>query len=495
MKKIFLFYIILAGGLLLHSCKDFLDLPPKNQRAVTTLDDVKSVLAGYLDAFYRTNVSPIVGPSPIVTEAQNMMFEAYADNFDFAANMVQYVNKQNQHANEKFYANKLLFNDTETADNIWGSYYSVIGFLNALIDQCDELKEPDANELKRVKGEMLVHRAYYIFKLQQYFAPMDQEDLGIPLYLHTGKEVLGVEMKRKKSGEVYQVLIEDLKAALASYVEVGPNEGYNRFFNSRYINNLLAQVYWFKGESSARASDDYDQALKYAKAAVDGAEAFIPTTLVGFQNVQKNMDTQYPAAYMQGRMYGGISPIYGSTWDYLGYAPSNLIVAADLLALFDANDIRKAAYFDDNKLAASWPDGASYGSKYVRVHLFTPEEAYLIMAESYYRTNQSELALSTLNKFKGFRGASAKVNLSGQALLDEIINERRKEFFTDTDKRWLDLKRYGLGNISRTLRFFDKNYQVKVEAGDYHYALPIPLSELQENPNMVPNEGWNPIIF
>jgi hypothetical protein len=135
------------------------------------------------------------------------------------------------------------------------------------------------------------------------------------------------------------------------------------------------------------------------------------------------------------------------------------------------------------------------GPKYVRIHLFTPEEAYLILAESYCRLNQNEQALATLNKFKGFRGAMAKNNLNNEELLREIINERRKEFFCDTDKRWLDLKRYRLGTMRRKLTFFDKEFDIKVEAGDYHYALPIPLTELQENPHIVPNEGWNPIVF
>lgn len=493
MKKLFLFYIII-GGLLLNSCKDFLDLPPKNQRAVTTLDDVKSVLAGYLDAFARSNTRPIVGPSPIVTEAQSMMFEAYADNFDFEANMGQYINTMNIHAQERFYANKLLFNDTETPDYIWNNYYAAVGFLNALNDQCDELKEADPNELKRVKGEILVHRAYYIFKLQQYFAPMDNEELGIPLYLHTGKEVVGVQMKRKKSTEIYAVITDDLKLALDYYQTAGPNQGYSRFFNDRYIQNLLAQVYWFKAESSAGHIEDYTEAKKYALAAIEGTDAYIPKTLLEFQNVQRNLNSQYPAVYLESLAFGTVAPIYGSNLDYLGFSPNNLKIPADFYNSFDSNDLRKAAYFNGTVMSSNWPDGLAPIQKYVRIHLFTPEEAYLILAESYYRTSQPDQALATLNKFKVFRGATEK-NLSGAALLEEIISERRKEFFCDTDKRWLDLKRYKIGTITRNLKFFNKDYTIKVEPGDYHYALPIPLAELQENPDMVPNGGWNPIVF
>lgn len=500
MKKILL-YFILFSVVLASGCKDFLDLPPKNRRAVTTLDDVKSVLAGYLDAFVRTNTRPIVGPYPIITEQQNMMFEAYSDNFDFAENMNlgKYIAANNYYGDEKLYANKLLFNDMDTPDYIWTNYYQAIGFLNALIDQCDELRDADPAELKRVKGEMLVHRAFYAFKLQQYFAPMNDEAMGIPLYLHTGQEVIGVKMERLKQSDVYGIILNDLTQALGLYEEVGPKQGYNRFFNNRFIQNLLAQVYWFKAESSAKDVDDYKYARDYALAATNGVDAYIPQTLTDFRNVQRNLDPQYPAFYMESPAFTYVAAIYGSPLDYIGFAPSNLVVAADLYTLFEDGDLRKEAYFtmeeDLPRLSNAWPDGINPGNKPLRIHLFAPEEAYLILAESYYKLDQPSQALSTLNHFKSLRGATERNDLSGTAILTEIIHERRKEFFTDTDKRWLDLKRYNLKTIERTLRFFDADYTVKVEPGDYHYALPIPLTELQENPNIIPNGGWNPIVF
>ncbi|SKB67648.1 Starch-binding associating with outer membrane [Sphingobacterium nematocida] len=494
MKKLFLFYILI-GGLLLQGCKDFLNLPPKNERAVTNLNDIKSVLAGYLDAFARSNTRPIVGPFPIILEQQNMMFEAYSDNFDFLANMPQYLHSTNSFAKEPFYADKLLFNDMETPKAIWTSYYQAIGFLNALIEQCDDLKDADSQELKRVKGEMLVHRAFYAFKLQQYFAPMNDEAMGIPLYLHTGKEVVGVEMRRLKQTEVYNIILADLEQALAYYGEAGSNPGYNRFFNTRYIQNLLAQVYWFKAASSAQQTDDYANAQQYALGAIEDVDTYIPKSLTAFMDVQANKDAQYPAVFMQSMAFNYVAAFYGNPYAQFGLSPANLKVADDLISLFDATDIRNDAYFNGSNISTGWPDGGPNGQKPIRIHLFAPEEAYLILAEAYYRNNKESEALQVLNKFKGFRGAAQKTNLSGDALLTEIVNERRKEFFTDTDKRWLDLKRYNIKTIQRTLRFFGKDYTVKVEPGDYHYALPIPQVELEENPYIVPNAGWNPIVF
>ena len=49
MKKYKLIAVFLLLGCLC-SCTKFLDLPAKNERAVQSLDDIKSVLAGYFFA-------------------------------------------------------------------------------------------------------------------------------------------------------------------------------------------------------------------------------------------------------------------------------------------------------------------------------------------------------------------------------------------------------------------------------------------------------------
>ena len=56
MKKYKLIAVFLLLGCLC-SCTKFLDLPAKNERAVQSLDDIKSVLAGYLSNFDRRFVS------------------------------------------------------------------------------------------------------------------------------------------------------------------------------------------------------------------------------------------------------------------------------------------------------------------------------------------------------------------------------------------------------------------------------------------------------
>jgi len=106
------------------------------------------------------------------------------------------------------------------------------------------------------------------------------------------------------------------------------------------------------------------------------------------------------------------------------------------------------------------------------------------------------MALSTLNTFKAFR-ATSEVNLTGKALLDEIIMERRKEFAGIKDYRWIDMKRYG-ASFTRTIKVLETHeepYTVTIEPNSYQFALPIPLRELQENPHISQNPGWVNIVW
>ncbi|WP_343556379.1 RagB/SusD family nutrient uptake outer membrane protein [Sphingobacterium sp.] len=496
-KRIYLLILVVGALSTMTSCKKFLDLPPKNQRAVESIADLKSVLGGYLYGLRSTNPIPMAntGQLPIVSEQQMMLFESYSDNIDFEKAMPTYVNASNISAKELFYADHFLWNDYSTPAGIWKNYYTTIGFLNALIDQLPELKDGTAIEQKQLEGEMLMQRSYYLFKLLQYFAPYHDDRLGIPMYLHTGLEVVNIEMKRRSQKEIYTQIIADLQRVLSNLEVAQPDQNYNIFYNKLFGHNLLAQIYWFKAESAAKESDDYKFAEQHATAAIEGTEVYIPKTALELQNVQQGLNSAYPAYYHRGRLSGGIQAIYGSIFAYIGFLPYDIPVSQDLLSLFDAGDIRKSLYFSGQTINSGWPDGKANGQKYVQFNLFTPEEAYLILSESYLRQGNLAESERVLNVFKSFRQVTAVNSLTKEALLQEIVNERRKEFFAKTDMRWLDLKRYGNKTLKRNLKFFNKDYRLTVEPNDYHYALPIPVDEVQQNKAIEPNAGWNVIIY
>ncbi|UYQ95391.1 RagB/SusD family nutrient uptake outer membrane protein [Chitinophaga horti] len=516
MKKLLAIILVAAGTISTPGCKNFLDLAPKNQRTVSTIGDAKSLLANYLRSVAELRMSSLYGGiMPVAPAAANTLFESYSDNIDFELALTQtYLQPNNYHLKlEQGYADVLLWNNFSVPTTLWTNNYSIIGFMNALIDQMDEITDGTQQQRDQLLGEMKAHRAYYFFKLLQYFAPYHKAEQGIPVYLHTGKSSLGISVPRKTHAEVYKTILDDLHAAMEMIDRSAPLVGYNVFYNKRYLNHLLAQVYWFKAESPAKESSDYANVKKHATAAIDGAGAAIPTTVTGFHNAYTGKDPNYPALCGENNTQGGISFIYGANFQYLSpgtYGPENIPLAQDFAALFTPGDVRIALFFNMDPSRAGgkvgvagrtlnwgWPtDGSANGTrKPGNSCIFKPEEGYLLLAEAQFRLNETGDAVTTLNQFKAFRNAGTATGLTGDALLQEIINERRKEFFGDSDKRWLDLKRYRNKTLNRKMVFFQKPYDITVAPDAYQYALPIPQTEVQENPALVPNDGWIPIEY
>ena len=86
-----------------------------------------------------------------------------------------------------------------------------------------------------------------------------------------------------------------------------------------------------------------------------------------------------------------------------------------------------------------------------------------------------------MNAFKALRGLPA-VTLAGNALLEEILLERLKEFIGE-GQRFFDLKRYGRAIVKTTPA-------VTLPFDDFKFLPPIPQREVDGNPNIKQNRGY-----
>src|SRR5690606_18516437 len=259
-----------------------------------------------------------------------MMFEAYSDNIDFEeALIVSYLQPNNREFTtglQEGYADYLLWNQHDNADLLWDHHYEIIGFLNSLIDQIPEIADLTPTQHDAFLGELYAHRAYSFFKLLQYFAPYDKADMGIPVYLHTGDGVVGIELPRSTQAEVYKVILNDLTQALEMVKKTPPIPRFSVFYNERYLHHILAQVYWFKAESAAKEATDYENVEKHATAAAATMDAYIPVTATERKEAYSGRRVDYPVVVQQDNQQGGISPIYGSEFQYFNgtYGPFNI---------------------------------------------------------------------------------------------------------------------------------------------------------------------------
>lgn len=115
--------------------------------------------------------------------------------------------------------------------------------------------------------------------------------------------------------------------------------------------------------------------------------------------------------------------------------------------------------------------------------VFRLAEQYLIRAEARTHLGDVSGAQQDLNSIRNRAGLPNSVATTTNELLDAIFQERRVELFAEHGHRWFDLKR--TNNTSDVLSPIKPNWQAT------HVLFPIPESELEVNPNLLPqNSGY-----
>ena len=318
----------------------------------------------------------------------------------------------------------------------------------------------------------------------QYFSPYHSNELGIPF--NTDSQAVGSYNKQRKTqAQVYRFLIDELTTVIDCKTE--PRATYNIFYDKNLAHALLAEIYLFKGGSGAGEKEDYVQAIMHAQAVMknyplQGIDEFKPfeTYKTSEGGVYKNKDQ----ALLSFLWYTGDAGMYG-TMEAYGLLE---FVRDELFELFDENDVRRSLYFNpENKAIRKFKDlPNSYGV----LHFFPVSEMYLIEAESYARNGQEGEARQALEEFQRHRIRNYQ-GYKGADLLQEIMNERRREFCLEYDMRWCDLIRIQKG-WSRNSYQNPEEAVYTLEDNDFRFCFPIPLlEEMQENNQIEQNPGWS----
>jgi hypothetical protein len=141
--------------------------------------------------------------------------------------------------------------------------------------------------------------------------------------------------------------------------------------------------------------------------------------------------------------------------------------------------------------------GGTYGAANENVangKVFRTGEMYLIRAEARAELNSftgANSAESDINELRAARIANY-VNVtfaSKQAAIDAIMLERFKELAFEGHRFW-DLKRRGLP-VERLPGEAPSALGTTLPANNFRFVLPIPGLEMQTNPLMVQNPGYN----
>jgi hypothetical protein len=196
-----------------------------------------------------------------------------------------------------------------------------------------------------------------------------------------------------------------------------------------------------------------------------------------------------------------------NTWDaqyfVLTSAPgkglTNVALSSNLLNAFEAGDLRRpnwvGAYTKDSVTYYYYPykyklwilDATKPASEYTMVLRLA--EQYLIRAESRAQLGNVQGAQSDLNVIRTRAGLPNTIANDEASLLTAILHEDQVELFTEWGHRWFDLAR--TNNINTVMGQPGNICQAKGGTWDPDWILmPIPLSEIQINPNLTQNPGY-----
>jgi hypothetical protein len=455
--SIFKKIVFLSTTLFMPACDSFLEVElPKSQLTnVTVFQDYTTANAAMADVYSKIRDKGLLTGSQFGISNQ---LGNYTDELAF------YGAPTN--ATSEFFANTILPSNS-TLELFWNNSYNQIYAANAVLEGVHTATF-DTKDKEQLQGEALFIRALLHFYLLQLFG-------DIP-YIQTTDYKINSTVARMPSNEIYKYIITDLKTAegqlLPSYSSTERVRA-----NSFVIKALLARVYLYMGA--------WDQANKMATEVIDH------NSLYSFEN---NLDKVFlknstEAIWQFMPAVAGKNTEEGIVFIFTSGPPPLVALSGSFLDSFEDNDLRKSHWAKAvNNGIGTWYYPYKYkesrntpvSKEYTIILRLT--EQYLIRAEA--RTEQGNLieAKEDLNKIRKRAGLTDIVASSKEEILEAILEERRKELFTEYGHRFFDLKRMGK---------LDAILSVKPGWSTTDNLLPIPKSELSVNPDLTPqNPGY-----
>jgi hypothetical protein len=457
MKKIYALLLLCQWLLFMTACDKFVEVEnPTNQLGTTQVfEDMITANAalGYLYATLRDQ--SVVSGAGFYT--MGTLLGSYTDDLDcYYTNSPEFMD---------IYHNQQLETNT-VIKSVWNTAYKQIYYANSIIYGAQNsavLSEIDKNQLI---GEALVIRSLIYMYLQLVFG-------DIPYTSSTD-----YEYNRNISKTESSVVMEQLEADIMKAVELledNYRDAGRIYINRKTAQLLLARIYlileeWVMAEQTVGS--------------------IIESPLYEFQtNINEVFEKSGNHILWQLMPeVAGYGTLEASYYYFTNAIPNNkYTLTQNLVDSFDPEDLRKQAWMAEVTVNGStWYRPYKYknlsdnSNEYSIV--FRLEEAYFIMAEALARQNRVEEALPYLNATRERAGLTTYTSLSGEDFINELVAEKRREFFTEFGHRFIDLKRLSRLN---DLSAFKPGWE------EYKQVWPLPLDEMLLNYNLSPqNSGY-----
>lgn len=425
--------------------------------------------------------------------------------------------------------NRHTYAESSDMSFAWLFYYHIIGSTNNIINASLDMDESET--LHNVLGQAYTYRAWAYFNLVRFFAKaymigQPETDLGVPIMLSAGPPYAG--LSRGTVQEVYNQITTDLLMAIAHF-EKGSERIDLSHLDISVAKGIAARVFLTIG--------DWSNAAIYAK---DARQDYALMNEVEYKSGFNDWDN--PEWMWASEVIDEQTVLYRS---YFYYCSNNFngshnranpkIINHELYHQISVNDYRRDLFLADAPSTFDdWNEGDNEGRyasekefeeaveeyrtivnnsnrhnmvPYMHIKLSQADgptispmdvlhmrssEMYLIEAEAEARIGNNGIAQDVLYELVAERdSAYLKSNNTGQALVDEILLQRRIELYME-GHRWFDmlrndeeLNREGTGADPHI--YMDGYFQPRPSENPKWVFL-IPQREIDLNPNIEQNK-------
>lgn len=421
------------------ACNKYLDIQSnKNQVVPKDLNDLQQILDG----------------------AQNINLnfcsigEVSADDYFLKQRVFDGLSEEGR----KFYTWE---NPVYNFNNDWAKAYIPVYSCNLVLDKLKEIERTALNtdEWNNVKGSALFYRAsQYLSLIWTYGKAFNEktssEDLGIVLRESSD---FNVKSERSTVSKSYRVILNDLLEAS----KLLPEQAIHSMRPSKIsAYGTLARTYL----SMAK----YDSAYYYADKVLA-----VKHDLVDFNDTKLiDIKSSYPLTRFNKETMAYFELVTINAQIGVNYAN----IDTNLYQSYDANDLRKQAFFKMNTDGYVSFKGSYSGS----ANLFggpAVDEMLLIRAECSVRKGMIRDGLDDMDYLLLHRyntGTYLTSNFdSKDRALDFVLAERRKELLF-RGLRWSDVKRLNQDGMQIHIKRMVNGKEYILRSGDNHYALPLP---------------------
>lgn len=478
MKNIFKYCTLLFSLLIVFSCGDE-DLEPTlamskdTSSAIQNDDDLWNVMASAYDRMTST-----------AYYGRNMLIMGDVRTDNMYSNM----------ASGRFQESNMDHNPDGYGP--WSTVYRVIAICNIVLQVDTSKLEGDAGRATHIQGQAYAVRALAHFDLLRMYGQHfidgqgGAQSLGIP-YMKTYKDASNLQPAR----DTVLSNVTDIQSDLTTAISM-MSTSYDT--STSYMSTQGAYAIWARAALYFGAVDSsfYAAAGSAAKWVIDNGTAS-PASAAGFASTYTT-DNASNSLFELAFSGTDSASINGMGYILRGTSYGDVRILTGTGGADDIYDVFAADAATDVRFTARGIIGTAQGyptliGKYPSVNgsdnitITRVEEMHLIYAEAQLRAGNSAVALQYLNNIPAIRGASSY----SVATLDNILNERRKEFFGE-GLRFYDLVRTGQGmpEVDCAKQLNCNLTGTPPPFGSYRYAYPIAKSERDANPNVQQNYGY-----